>query len=101
MRVDEIVKLVNDENQAVDVVHNLFRRFGWSGTWFMRQDAEDAIQERLEEVYGGNQSQDWVEELTNELMESYEYGKLEDRFTELGNERLADAAAVLIPEEDE
>ena len=105
MNSKEIVAAVRDEDEAQDLVHALFSRFGWSGTWFMRQDARDAVAERLSEVMGEyvdpDNHTDELEGLTDLLMESYGYLNLDDQFAEVGNRILADEAADLIPEDME
>lgn len=92
------------EDEAITEGQRLRGRFDWSGTMFVRQDVIDNVRAAWrhahDEAYDENEydsrpeslSAEREKELVDAVMDTYAYRKLADRFAELGNELLYDAA---------
>jgi hypothetical protein len=94
----QLVASVPDEDTAKAVMHGLRSRFDWSGTEFNRADVDDHVREALADREGEHPepTDAEVDALVDEVMASYTYRKLADRFAERGNELLADEARSVV-----
>lgn len=88
------------EDEALNLFHRLRSRFDWSGTVFVRQDVVDAVRAATsdddEHDEGKRALAPGEDEVVDAVMSGYTYRKLGDRFAELGNELLADAARMAL-----
>ena len=81
------------EDEAMTVYHTLARRFGWSGTFFTREDAQEAWRNQQFDLDTGlTADAEMPDDVWDAIMSSWYWRKgLTDILTERGWELLADA----------
>lgn len=89
MNIDNIT-----EAEALQIFHNLTKKFGWAGTIFTRGDAEQAWNtERFDGPYDESAVEPMPEDVWDAFLCSWAWRKgLSEQLTELGWEIVADAA---------
>lgn len=92
MDAKKIADLVPDADTALSVIHALRSRFNLSATVFTPEDAEAAARTALEDE--DEFLEHYVEALTNEIVYSYGYRRMEDTLSERGNIVLSDEASL-------